>query len=90
MKVGTKELKNGLSHFLRRVRDGETVYVTDRGEVIAEIRKVAASRGGEERRLRDMAARGLLALGGARFRDFEPVRLKKGARLSDAILEDRG
>jgi antitoxin (DNA-binding transcriptional repressor) of toxin-antitoxin stability system len=35
--VGVRELKNRLSAFLRRVRSGESVLVTDRGEVVAEI-----------------------------------------------------
>lgn len=35
--VGVRELKNRLSAFLRQVRAGESVLVTDRGEVIAEI-----------------------------------------------------
>ncbi|HEX9668238.1 MAG TPA: type II toxin-antitoxin system prevent-host-death family antitoxin [Thermoanaerobaculia bacterium] len=36
--VGIRELKNRLSHYLREVRRGEVVQVTDRGEVIAELR----------------------------------------------------
>ena len=35
--VGIRELKNRLSEYLRRVRSGESVLVTDRGEVVAEI-----------------------------------------------------
>lgn len=35
--VGVRELKNRLSEFLRLVRAGERILVTDRGEVIAEI-----------------------------------------------------
>jgi antitoxin (DNA-binding transcriptional repressor) of toxin-antitoxin stability system len=35
--VGVRELKNRLSEYLRRVRAGESVLVTDRGEVIAEV-----------------------------------------------------
>lgn len=35
--VGVRELKNRLSAFLRQVRAGESVLVTDRGEVVAEI-----------------------------------------------------
>ncbi|MBI3983100.1 MAG: type II toxin-antitoxin system prevent-host-death family antitoxin [Gemmatimonadetes bacterium] len=36
--VGVRELKNRLSEYLRVVRGGEHVLVTDRGRVIAEIR----------------------------------------------------
>ena len=45
--VGIKVLKDNLSKYLRMVRDGEIVLVTDRDEVIAEIqspqRRVSAS-----------------------------------------------
>ena len=37
--VGTKVLKDNLSKYLRMVREGETILVTDRDEVIAEIRR---------------------------------------------------
>ena len=36
--VGIRELKNRLSEYLRLVRAGELVQVTDRGTVVAEIR----------------------------------------------------
>ncbi len=37
--VGVKVLKNKLSSYLKLVRDGEVVLVSDRNEVIAEIRR---------------------------------------------------
>ena len=39
--VGVKVLKDNLSKYLRMVRAGETILVTDRDEVIAEIRQPA-------------------------------------------------
>lgn len=35
--VGLRELKNRLSEYIRDVRSGESVLVTDRGEVVAQI-----------------------------------------------------
>jgi antitoxin (DNA-binding transcriptional repressor) of toxin-antitoxin stability system len=35
--VGIRELKNRLSEYIREVRSGESVLVTDRGEVVAEL-----------------------------------------------------
>ncbi len=35
--VGIRELKNQLSKYVRDVRSGEVVQVTDRGEVVAEL-----------------------------------------------------
>ncbi len=37
-RVGLRELKNRLSEYVRLVRAGEVVQVTDRGEVVAELR----------------------------------------------------
>lgn len=37
--VGIKALKNELSKYIGLVREGEVVYVTDRGHVVAEIRR---------------------------------------------------
>lgn len=36
--IGVRELKAQLSRVLREVRAGEVVLVTDRGEVVAELR----------------------------------------------------
>jgi len=35
--VGLRELENRLSEYIREVRAGESVLVTDRGEVVAEL-----------------------------------------------------
>jgi antitoxin (DNA-binding transcriptional repressor) of toxin-antitoxin stability system len=35
--VGIRELKNRLSHYLRLVRQGEEIEITDRGEVVASL-----------------------------------------------------
>ena len=37
--VGVRELKNRLSAYLRLVRQGEEILVTDRGEAVAELRQ---------------------------------------------------
>lgn len=39
--VGIRELRDKLSAFVRLVREGETVLVTDRGKVVAELRRPA-------------------------------------------------
>lgn len=36
--VGIKRLKNSLSHYVRRAAAGETIRITDRDEVVAELR----------------------------------------------------
>ena len=36
-RVGLRELKNHLSKYIRRVRSGHKILVTDRGQVVAEL-----------------------------------------------------
>ncbi len=64
--VGVRELKNRLSEYLREVRAGESVLVTDRGEVVAEFS--APGQGGQgdpsvPAGLRALARRGIATLG---------------------------
>jgi len=35
--VGLRELKNRLGVYMRRVREGEAVAITDRGRIVAEL-----------------------------------------------------
>jgi len=43
--VGVKQLKAHLSEYLRLVRSGQTVLVTDRNEVVAELRPARPLKG---------------------------------------------
>lgn len=64
--IGVRELKAQLSRYLRDVQAGETVLVTDRGRVIAELRSPSATPAPEselDRKLRRMAERGSLRIG---------------------------
>ncbi len=63
--VAVKELKNRLSAYLRDVKGGEVVLVTDRGKVVAELRQptVGASLGEAEAALARLHADGVLVLG---------------------------
>lgn len=44
MKAGVRELKNNLSRYLERVRQGDEVVVTDRGRAIAKMVPIDAPR----------------------------------------------
>jgi prevent-host-death family protein len=63
--VGVRELKNRLSEYLRQVQAGESVLVTDRGEVVAELTSPgrAAVDTSVPPTLLALARRGLLTLG---------------------------
>ena len=64
--VGARELKTRLGSYLREVRRGRTIVVTDRGEPVAEIRPIALARAGHRRPRSPRHARATVeALGGA-------------------------
>jgi antitoxin (DNA-binding transcriptional repressor) of toxin-antitoxin stability system len=46
--VGVKQLKARLSEYVRLVKAGETILVTDRDEVVAELRPARRQRRGSE------------------------------------------
>jgi len=63
--VAVKELKNRLSVYLREVARGEVVLVTDRGRVVAELRRPMAevTLGVVEQALERLYAEGVLVPG---------------------------
>lgn len=89
MKVGTKELKNRFSHYLRLVCEGEHVQVTDRGTVVAEIRAAREAANGDEACLQALEQEGIAKRGKKRLADFTPVPGRGKKRLSAIVIEDR-
>lgn len=61
--VGVRELKNQLSAYLRAIKAGDHILVTDRGRVIAEMRPpgTAELRAPERSRIDEWAEEGRLA-----------------------------
>jgi prevent-host-death family protein len=88
--VGTKELKNRLSHYLRQVRAGQIVRVTDRGKVVAELRAVKHAPADDRACLQELEALGVVTVGTGRFETVHPVRLRGRVRASKAVVRDRG
>jgi prevent-host-death family protein len=85
--IGVRDLKNHLSECLRRVRQGESLVVTDRGKAVAEISPLETSATGRR-------ARGLVRQGVAQWSGGKPQGLVDAPRpaaglVSDAVLEDR-
>jgi antitoxin (DNA-binding transcriptional repressor) of toxin-antitoxin stability system len=92
MRAGIRQVKNRLSYYLRRVKDGELVEVTDRGEVVAEIRspgRRGRRRKTQEEVLAEMEREGLITRGSGRMPDFEPIKPLKPVNVGKMVLEDR-
>ena len=92
--VGVRELKNRLSEYLRHVRSGEGVLVTDRGEVVAELTLPgqAATDPSVSPGLLALARKRLVTLGGQNDVSAYPA-LKRGLRTrrcAELLNEQRG
>jgi antitoxin (DNA-binding transcriptional repressor) of toxin-antitoxin stability system len=92
--VGLRELKNRLSEYVRQVRSGEGVLVTDRGEVVAELSPPGQTAIGQAAPagLVALARRGLLSLGARDDSASYPElpRLLKRRRAAQLLDEERG
>jgi len=85
--VGIRDLKENLSRYLRSVRSGERVVVTDRNKEVAILIPYAAETD-EEKILRSVERGVAYWTGGKPEGTASPI-VSKGKRVSDAVLEDR-
>ena len=87
VRVGTRELKNKLSEYLRRVKKGQTVIVTERGNIIAQLIPPQQT---IEERIWAMVDAGLAEWNGKKLKPHKPSIINKSGKLiSDLIMEDR-
>ncbi len=85
--AGIKDLKNRLSYYLREVKRGEKILITERNQVIATILPV--ERGEEDSKLLSLVKEGFATWkGGKPVGSLRPVRIK-GKTVSEIVLEDR-
>jgi prevent-host-death family protein len=88
MTVGVRDLKSHLSSYLKRVRSGATLSITDRGKVVAIIQP--ALHQPDLDWVRRMVAEGKASWSGGKVGLAKPVRLRgKGKTGSEMIIEDR-
>lgn len=93
--VGIRELKNRLSHYVRRAKAGDEIQVTDRGEPVAELVPPRRARGRVDMQewLKDLARRGLATLPSTHDRSVYRRRMRRLAPRGTAqklIDEERG
>jgi antitoxin (DNA-binding transcriptional repressor) of toxin-antitoxin stability system len=93
--VGVRELKNRLSEYLRQAKSGESVLVTDRGQVVAEL--TAPGHGATDASvpagLLALARRNLLVIGAPADHSLYPAlpRSRRRKRTAAELLqEERG
>lgn len=85
--ISVRELKERLSHYLRLVREGETVVVTQRGVPVARLAPVGRTLEQQLASLRDI---GLIEWSGQKLQPSSPpIRLRKGKSISEILVEER-
>jgi prevent-host-death family protein len=85
--VGVKSLKDHLSAYLRRARDGERIVVTDRGAAVAVLGPV--EEGGEARSAWELVRAGAASWAGGKPQGPADPPKVRGTAASDMVLEDR-
>jgi len=90
--VGIRELKNRLSEYIRQAKSGESVLVTDRGQVVAELTPpgYGATDATVPPGLLALARRNLLAIGSSADQELYPAlpRPQRRKRTAAELLED--
>ena len=89
--VASRELKNRLGRYLKLVRQGQPVRITDRGKPIGCILPLEKpDETTELTKLSQLLASGGLTLGsGTLRRHWKPAPLKPGPSTTEMIAEDR-
>lgn len=88
--VGVRELKAQLSRYVRQVKAGATLVITDRGKPVGRIVPLGTS---AAMRQQELIQVGMAAWSGRRLPgvpDFTPPRARGDRTVADLLLEDRG
>ncbi len=87
VRVGTRELKNKLSHYIRNVKKGQSIIVTERGMIVAQL---IPPRQSVEERIWLMVDAGLADWNGKRPKPYKAKKIKRTKKsFSQLIMEDR-
>jgi prevent-host-death family protein len=89
--VGVKELKNQLSRYLREVKRGQEVIVTERGKVFARIiPDPVPAQDSVSKALHELALQGIAVLPQELRRGDRPAPIQvDGKPISEIVREDR-
>jgi len=91
--VGIRELKTHLSRYVKEVKAGDEILVSERGRIIARLTPVGHSSEGDllQTLLLKLSAEGKIILPITHKKALRPSRRKKvtGSPFSDAVLEGR-
>jgi prevent-host-death family protein len=85
--VGIRELKENLSKYLKSVKSGEKIVVTDRKKEVAIIVPFGAE--ADEEKILQLTQRGVAHWNGMKPMGMRSRIESRGRSVSEAVLEDR-
>ncbi len=92
-RASISEAKNALSALIDRVRRGERVVIEDRGVPVARLESIVAAGGDQDGRLARLERAGVAQRPSAavprKVLATPPPRPHRGARLSQAVIDER-
>jgi prevent-host-death family protein len=87
MSVGIRDLKARLSAYLREVKNGQTIDITDHGEVVARLVPVPKTL---DERIAAMVAAGMADWNGEYLQPVtDKPKVRDGGTVADLIVENR-
>ncbi|MBI2916565.1 MAG: type II toxin-antitoxin system prevent-host-death family antitoxin [Chloroflexi bacterium] len=86
-RVGVRELKTRLSYYLARVKEGESVTITERGTPVAII--LPSGEGRTRQAMMELVRQGLATWNGGKPKGSPNPVPVTGKPVSEIVLEDR-
>jgi prevent-host-death family protein len=85
--IGIRELNDNLSRYMKRVKSGEKIIVTDRKKEIAII--LPLEKKAKEEKIYQLIQRGVANWSGSKPEGMPGRIISRGKSVSDAVIEDR-
>lgn len=86
-RVGVKTLRDHLSGYVRRAREGERIVVTDHGKPVATLTALEESK--ESRWAWELVKKGIASWGGGKPAGSRNPPRPRGRTAAQIVLEDR-
>ncbi|MCL4377308.1 MAG: type II toxin-antitoxin system prevent-host-death family antitoxin [Actinobacteria bacterium] len=87
LRVGIRELKNKLSRYLKKVKEGEVLIITDRNRDMALIQPLDFS---SYKEIHELIKEGSAAWNSGKPVNIStPVQVKTGKSISEIVIKDR-
>ncbi len=86
-KVGIRQIKSLLSSYIRKVKQGDVVIITERGVPVAKLSPIFKEATDE---ISEMVKEGLVSWQGGKPEKFHPIKINNSKKtVAEMVSEDR-